>query len=584
MGPASMKELRARASGLVKSGQWEPAAEALAELLGLFPDDVSLLALSSNVLVKLQRWPEAAAAAAHLDALSPGNAATATRALRLLLRVGDADGAAQAAERCRDLWDKDATLALLSARAFAENGQALQALELLRGAIRLAPDLPDVWHEAARAAEAANDQPGAFELALQGARRHPGDLRLQKQALRLALAVDDKPPDLLAMADAAVQLAPDDPSTLRLAGRTYGLTGRWREAVVHLQKAADLAPGMLSAQTALLTASEKARDFPRAADAAERVTQLEPHEPLRWRNLAEANWRAGREAASRAAFAQSVVLRAPDMPGDFASGLRDLWRTPRNHPIRRARLDWAYSVHVGAHPEAPLDRETWERAAQWSYDAHRLIVDWQEVRPERHDELARQADLRGLELLEKPLREGRGAFVAIAHLGSAFASPVSFYHHGLPFRWLSGVPGYPGGPVYDRLISVRYARGRGALADVHATVSRGEIIIAAMDLDERRPPRTAFLGQTIWVNETAARIIHWTRAEALFLDARWEGERMIFQLLPMVTPEADEGADAYLVRWTQDYLEKLKDIVTSAPENLLLSGGLWGCIRDHAIE
>ena len=579
-----MKELRARASSLVKTGQWEPAAEALAELLGSFPDDVALLAAFSNVLVKLQRWPEAAVAAARLGALSPGDAAAATRALKLLLRAGDLEGAAEAAERCRDLWDKDATLALLSARAFAENGQALQALELLRGAIRLAPDLPDVWHEAARAAEAANDQPGAFELALQGARRHPGDLRLQKQALRLALAVEVKPPDLLDMARSAVRLAPDDPSILRLAGRTCGQAGSWREAVAHLQQAADLEPGNLVALTALFNASERAKDFKRAADTADRITPMKADDALWWRKLAEINWRAGREAASRAAFAHSVALRAPTLPDDLAAGLRALRHAPGSYRVPRPRLDWAYAVQCAAHPEAPLDRETWDRAAQWSYDAHCLIADWLEVRTERHEEIARQADLRGLELLERPVHEGKGAFLAMAHLGPVFAIPMALYSRGLPFRWLADVPNFPGGPLYDRLVSVKFSPGRSALADVHAALCGGEIVVASMDGDARRPPRTAFLGQTIWLNETAARMAHWTGAAPLFLDARWVGERIRFQILPMVAPEAGESADAYLVRWTRDYLDKLTDIVTSAPENLLLSGGLWACVRDHAIE
>ena len=574
-----MKELRARASSLMKEGHWEPAAEALAELVELSPDDVWALASFSNVLLKLQRLPEAAATAARVAALSPGDAVIATRALRLLLRVGDLKSALEAAERCRDLWCGDATLARLSARALTENGRASEALELLRGALRRAPDLADIWHEAVKAAEAANDRSGAFELALEGARRHAEDLRLQKLALRLALEVADKPPDLLAMARSAVQLAPENPSILRLAGRTCGQAGRWSEAVTHLQKAADLTSGELSALTALLTASEQAKDFERAADAAARITELQPDDPERWRRLAEANWRARRETASRVAFARSVALRAPDMPDDLASGLHALWRAPRSHWIRPERLQWAYSVQSASREGTPIDREAWDRAMQWGADAHSLLVDWQEVRPERHEEMARLTDLRGLELLERPIRDRKGACLINAHLGPVFASPVALYSHGLPFRWLNGVPSFPGGPVYERLISPRYARGRSALAQVHATLSGGRILLATMDLDERRPPRTPFLGQTIWVNETAARMIHWTGAEPLFLDGRWEGERMVFRVLPMVAPEKGESADAYLVRWTQDYLGKLTDIMTSEPENLYCPGGLWRCIR-----
>jgi tetratricopeptide (TPR) repeat protein len=579
-----MQELRARASRLVKAGQLEPAAEALAELVGSFPDDVSLLASYSNVLLKLERWPAAAATAARVDALSPRNAATATRALRLLLRAADLTGAVEVAERCRDLWSEDPTLALLSARALAENGEALQALELLRSTLRLAPELPKVWHEAIKAAQAVNDQTGAFDLALEGAQRHPEDSRLQKQALRLALTVDDERADLLVLARSAARLAPDDPYVHRLAGHAYGRTGRWSEAINHYQKAAELAPSSLSALSVLFNASERAKDFERAADTAAQMTELQADDPRSWRKLAEANWRAGREAASRAAFDHSVALRDPDMPDDLASGLRAFRRKPGSLRMPDARLDWAYSVHVATHKGTPTDRETWDRAAHWGCNAHRLLLDWQEVRPERHDELARLVDLRGLELLETSVRHGKGAFLAIGHLGPVLAISAVLYRYGLPFRWLSDIPGFPGGPLYERLISVKYARSRAALAGVHAALTSGQIVVAAMDLDRRREPQTDFFGQKICVNQTAARMVHWVGAAPLFLDGRWDGNRIVFNILPMVAPQNGESADAYLVRWKADYLHKLADIMSSAPENLYCPGGLWTGIGSQGVQ
>jgi tetratricopeptide (TPR) repeat protein len=577
-----MNELSARARSLKKAGQWEPAAEAFAELVELFPDDASHLASFSNVLGKLQRWPEAAATAARVDALSPGNAATATRALRLLLRVGDLKSAREVAERCRDLWSGDAMLALLASRALAGNGEAPQALELLRRTLRFAPDFADLWFEAAKAAQAAGDPAGALELALEGARRHAEDLRLQRLALRLGLDADQPHPDLPALANAAVRLAPDDLSLRRLAGRTCARARRWSEAIAHFQRAADLAPGNFGALAALLKTSEKAKDYGRAADTAARITHLRPADPLEWRKLANACWRAGREADSRAAFAHSVALRVPQMPVDFASGLRAFWHRPGSEPLGRERLNWAYSLQAAAHRGTPIDREDWERAARWGHDASLLLVHWLEVWPERFGEIASLTDIRGLELLERPVREGRGVFLATAHLGPAFAMAVALHDRGLPFRWLSGVPPFPGGPVYESIISVKYSPPRSTLPVMHAALTGGQIVAAGMDLDPNRPARTSFLGQMIRVNETAARMVHWTGADPLFLDPRWVDGRIVFQVLPMVAPGDGEGAGAYLVRWKQDFVAKMADIVTSAPENLLLEGGLWSDIRDYA--
>jgi lauroyl/myristoyl acyltransferase len=192
-------------------------------------------------------------------------------------------------------------------------------------------------------------------------------------------------------------------------------------------------------------------------------------------------------------------------------------------------------------------------------------------------------DLRGLELLERPVREGRGVFLAFGHLGSVFAVGVALHARNLPFRWVSGTPPFPGGPIYESNISVKYSPPRGALPTIHAALTSGQIIAAAMDGDQTRPAQTPFLGQTISVNETAARMVHWTGATPLFLDARWAHDRIDFQILPMVAPEEGEGADAYLIRWKQDFVARMADIVTSAPENLMIDGGLWADIRGDVV-
>ena len=489
--------------------------------------------------LRLVRAGELSAAAPLLGRLTevlPDDAAAHTAHATVLMRLERWEEASEAALRAALLSPEDAAL-------------AVRAINLLLRCGRTA---------------------AAYDLALGAAARHPEVLRIQALALQASVARRDPGAELLA--ESAIRLAPGDPAILRMAGRVYGLAGRWADAAPVLQKAVELKPDPL-ALAWLAEALEKTERSAAAADVYAALTRLTPENARAWSKLAEAQWRAGARSDAARAFRRGVSLRERTLPDSFATGLANLWGQTETIDLPEARLAWAYGVQAGAAPGAEAPDEGWRRAARWGALATRFVNTWMEVSPERIGEIADLAELGGLDRLHQARN---GAFVATAHLGPSTAIAAALERHGLEFRWVGALAPFPEGPVHARLISSTYPSGRSsAIAAIHEALSAGRVVTAAMDLDPNRAPKTLFHGRRIAVSETAALMVHWLGAEPLFLDARWDGGRIVFDLVPMPTPHADETSDDYVARWTEDYLAKMEAVIRSGPVNLCGSGGLW---------
>lgn len=412
------------------------------------------------------------------------------------------------------------------------------------------------------------------QLALQ-----PDDVSLIKKAIMLGLKHGNPLPRSLGatlalrLAERILCLDTQDGALLRLAGQALALHGRKKEAVGVLRRALQAEPDDFFAHVLLSELLWESGDPVGSADVFEGVLQLRPDDVRLWRTAASTRLRAGRPAESIAAHRRSVELRRPSMPATFEKGLRDLSGSPVR--LSRERLDWIWSLRQKHGLDRTTSYDEWARRVQVGMDTEDLTLNWLEVFPDRWNQVAEQTQLQGVPVLEQALRRGRGAYIAVAHLGPVLAMPCSLLAARLPFRWISSASAVGGGEVYGRLISPNDQKRRAALPAVYETLLSNKILLAAADTDGRRPPQVPFEGQLLRVNQTIIHLAHACGAATFFMDGRWEGGKTVFRVLPMVVPEAGEAASDYASRWTQDYLARVRALLLSDPVNLKCRGGLW---------
>ncbi len=425
----------------------------------------------------------------------------------------------------------------------------------------------------------------AIRSGAEEARLQPDHLPVLKKQLMLLLKYGDDTPgadDFKASLDIATRilaLSPADGPLLRIAGQAFARARLNGEAARVLRLAASYDASDPITFTILADVFRREGDYTRSAGALSELVQIKPSDPDAWRALSSAWNRAGRSDEAKNAFVRSVELRSPHVSGDFATGLAAL----HGHPVKigRARLDWAWRLQVEAGSADPTRaRSEWDARAQWSADADQFLLDWLEVNPGSWEKIADLTEIAGIDQLSDCLRAGQGAYVAIAHLGPVMGMPCALLRSGLPFRWVSSAPAAGGGPVYQRLVSTKDMPAKAALFPLHATLTKGAILLAAADSGVRREAYTPFEGQLIPVNETGARLAHWLHARCFFLDGRWSNGRMKFEVLPMAQAGCDENAESFVERWKSDYLARIGSIIRSAPENLKCRGGLWSNIRE----
>ena len=165
--------------------------------------------------------------------------------------------------------------------AFAEAGRTSEAVEALRHAVKLRPDLPDGWRLLADQLDASGDAAGAEltrALYIKAATRDP---RLMEAAAAL---VENALPRAEASLRAHLAAFPNDVAALRMLAEVAGRLQRFGEAQRLLEQCLTLAPGFDAARHNYVTVLNRQGKPAEALPHVERLLAKEPRNPG-YRNL-----------------------------------------------------------------------------------------------------------------------------------------------------------------------------------------------------------------------------------------------------------------------------------------------------------
>lgn len=415
------------------------------------------------------------------------------------------------------------------------------------------------------------------------------------EVVELAPAVDDEAADnavvhmetgdaLLALArrdeavgrfGRALELEPDNIRALSCRGETLLIQNDYCTARVDLARALELAPHLNHLNVWLGRALKGAGEYERAADLMVAACLNQPESVELRRTAASALNQAGRQEAAMRLYDHLLKSREEGLPDDFQSGLEALWDRVDDLHIPKARFDWAWQFRD---KDRFPDRDEWERRGKWGLLADRLIYDWLECRMDEAGQvLEKVCELDPLEALVRPLvDQGRGVIFASAHIGAMFTGPLALELLGFENRWMASTPGLPSVAFNRQLISTSdQTEAQVARQGMRALAQGATLTIAIDGAMNVAAPRIAFEGQEITYSGFAARLAFKQKAPSVFAVPQWRESEIEYHLAKLPYPREGEALEEFTNRWREAYLDQLRIVISAAPENLRLAGGIW---------
>lgn len=564
-------------SPLVRAGRLELAITALERLVDAYPartDDRRLLA---SLLGRTEQWDRAIAQADAAAAISPDAGALQAARIQLRVQAGRIAQAADVARQTHALALADPGDAHGWMLAYSRNGDTSEAAGI---AMALqAEDLPNARVATVAVRVLLDDDRVLAAILLGNAALDAGH---DAPALRASLGLahlrratdDDRKRHALAHFEAGLNASPADVRLLTLYGETLLRAGRYKEAVVPLQQAMDLAPELEQTRALYARALRYTLQYGQAADQLLHLVEKSPDKPLWQRAAIGALSQAGRKQEAEALFERYVAQRGQGLPPTFQQALDQLAQKLDTAPIPQARLDWAWSLRG----DATADRVQWERRARWGHLVDHLLFDWLECREDSVEEAMQvlgELDT-GERFFAPLLAAGRGVVVATAHVGPMYAGLMALELLGIPSRWLATAPSIAQSSYAAALISTADQTEAQVAKACMRALGAGQVLCLAVDgAANPAAPRTDFEGQAVTYSAFAAHLAHRQGVPSVFYVPRWENGRVAYTLEMLPAVEPGENADAYAQRWQEAYFKHLRAHVAGPPENLRLSGGIW---------
>jgi predicted Zn-dependent protease len=567
---------------LIKAGSLAEAARVLDILVQAWPESADDRRTYASVLVRQKRWSEALT---HIDAAaryaSDDFSLVAAR-IQLHMQAGDTGTAARLAQQSINAAMELPAESHVWMTALLRGGHAAAAASI---AAKIDAPNPRVASVAVQALLRSGRTGAAIAVGRNALRAGHDSAALRSHLAQAHLARgthDDRLVAALEHLAAGVRMAPDDLRLNSLYGETLLRAGRFAQSVPFLHKSCALAPGLEHLRAMYARALRHSGNHAESAEQFLQIARANPEHARFQRSAAGALTQAGRTDEAASLFDAFIRRRASGLPATFEKALARVEEQAGTITVPRARLDWAWALRDTTGQEQGqtpgMEREAWERAAQWGYLADHLLLDWLECREDSAEEaMELLASLDEAERFFEPLREsGRGFVVATAHVGPMYGGLMALELLDMPSRWISSTPGISRSHYARSLISTGDKTEVQVVKASLKALQEGNALCLAIDgALNPAAARVPFENQEITYSSFAARACYRLGLPSLFYAPRWEDGRVAHTLRRLSEPREGEPLEDYVARWQQEWLGHLRTYLAGRPENLRLSGGLW---------
>lgn len=531
--------------------------------------------------IRQKDWDAACDAADHLMAHWPSDADCQTRALQAYVQAGRTEAAAALAETSRPHWAGAPRLAHLVMLAFGRNGQRVEAAEAARIAVaadpqnlRLAAPAADALTQAGRPSEAVV----ALEAA--GVRQSDDPRAWYELARARHLAAADRM-DALTDARQALSLAPENLRAVELVARLLlDLSMPFQAA--SLLEALPEGRRTTVISVLLVEAHAASNALDKAAPLARKLAEANGESFHLTRRLTGVLHRAGQTDLARIIYSGNLDKRRARLPQRFAEGAKALM-VRADHPeamVPQPHLDWLYGQLQEA-GRAPADRKDWEREVRAVTALDRLILDWIECRPEALDQVTGIMD--GVDAARQEVAaaqaEGKGVFLAAAHVGLLFGSLAALADSGLPMSFVASVPNL-GHLAYDEHLVSTASHDEAAIGRaLFRALRAGKVVSVAIEgAAASQKASYPLFDREIQLSPFIPRLAWKTGTPSFFPAAIWRGGRAQVSVTRLPDARDFPTAESFEASWTAAYLAALTSLLLDHPSSARATGGFWASI------
>ena len=547
-----------------------------AAMVAVVPDNLLLRRDQISLALRQGDFATARLAADHVGRIAPDDPAAMAQVIQVWLAVNEGTRAADLAEACRPAWIGQARLVHMAMLALYRAGRMAAALAAARLSLATSPDDLTMVGQAAAVLLTEGLASEALAALHRAGAETSDDVRALFETARARALLSQVDPEAVALLQRVVAVQPEHHRALDLLGRCLLAQG---QAMAARDVLFAIPPHRRSAAalTQLARALVKTQGHAEAlAIFGDLVAADHDNIPLR-REYAGALVRAGNTEAAEEVYRHGLAQRAARLPDSFAAGIAAIVAHPPAANIPRPRLEWVHSV-LQAAGRAPQDRAQWQADAATCLAIDRLFADWLECRTPRGAEVL--PFLQGVDAAHSDLKQGlalgRGAFLAAAHIGVLFSGPAALFSAGVDAMWLASIPQMGGALQMNALISTSSQDESVIGRSILRALRRGAVVCISIDgSTNRQGPTVPLFDRQIALSSFLPRLAHRRQVPSYFPRLVWTGQAVKVDLIRLPDPNDGEEVEAFVARWTTEFVGLVRDMILTAPGSIRGSGGFW---------
>jgi len=558
-----------------------PATQAIELLLDADGTDIAALFLAADIFAAAANHRASVEILRELHLLAPQNSKARCALLAAYCRT-DQQSAYRFTLSQKRFWRTDQRFAAACLKVLLHGHHLPQGVELARLMVRTPATAASALMVAAETflnARLLDEAATAGEVAL---KKGVDTCYAHFVMARLAAQRHDLQGSIR-FATRAQQIDPNHLGSAALLARQQLKSGAYGPALAACRNLVRLKPTSLSGRTDLARALTLNRNHGQAADIMLELVKHRDATSSINRLAVSCLVKAGRNPEAMTVFDKFRKQKRRTLPNTLAAGLQAIDQNLHTADFPSARLKWAWRVAGMATPLAkPQNRADWERRARWGHLADRLITDWLECCPDKHDQVLNlfQNYQHPRKKCHQLLSLGAGLVIASAHLGPLYAGPFGLHLMNIPHRWLASTPALSSMAYKQALISTSDLSEIEVGMEFMRSLTNGMAVIVAVDGSiNPRAAQDTFEGQRVRYSHFAAKAIHRTGSPSVFATPFWHNRGIEFYLAELPRPALRENRQAFERRWRAAYFAQLRNGLRLGPENLRLSGGIWRDIR-----
>lgn len=562
-----------------KGNDYVEAEAVLTELLVSAPHNIMLLRDAASLYIRLGNNVKAVGAIRQALATIPDpDTALVAQAIRTFLASNLVSDAAEIAAKHEALWEESNRLCHMALLALyrADDSRSDAAMRAAKTLIKVAPkdlELVAVAVNVLLGKGEAQFSLNALNSAGATASNHPHAIFEQAKAMHM---LEPNAEQINVLLNEVLRLDPNHFRSMDLLAKRH-LAGGEADLALALLKKIPAKKRTASINMHLATALAESGQMGEASVMFRKLVDADPtNVPLR-RKLTGALAKAGDLDAARQIYAKGTALRGSTLDANFGANVRRIETAAPDGSIPQHRLDWAYSV-LEQNNAAPADRTEWEVALHRHKAIDELLVNWIECRSDDFDAIKPflHVDASERQAVDDILAQGRGMFVASAHVGLLFAGPITLQSLGCPLAWLASVPDLDRGAVDRDLISTTTNDEQLLARSIIRSLNEGKVVTIAIDgAAAKQHSKFQLFGNQVGLSEFVPRLAYRKGTPTVFPTLEWRDGKVHASLSRLPDPNPGEDVDVFTKRWMQDFIQNLEQVFLKTPDNLRMSGGFW---------